>query len=196
MHLLQHTPRFSAEQARALAREHYGLDAASVSALPSERDQNFLLQTPRGERFVLKLSNAREEPAFLGAQHQVLDRLARQEFCPRVVPGRSGAPTLSATTPAGTRHLVRLVTWLPGVPMGRLRHHPPELLRDLGRCLGVMDRALAGFDHPACHRDFHWDLCHGTRGVAVYYTPGLQQAGRRVIEQELRGQYNRPCGER
>src|SRR5262249_31314148 len=34
-------------------------------------------------------------------------------------------------------------------------------LRDLGRWLGIMDRALALFDHPAFHRTFHWDLVQG-----------------------------------
>src|SRR5262245_42343794 len=170
MDLLQYTPQFSTKQAADLAREHYGLDGGRVSTLPSERDQNFLLELPgrsprdRGSRFVLKIANALEDPAFLDAQHQLLERLAQETtFCARVVPARSGAPVVAVDTPAGMRHLVRLVTYLPGVPMGSLRYHPPELLSDLGRCLGVMDRVLAGFDHPACHRDFHWDLRHGTR---------------------------------
>lgn len=30
---------------------------------------------------------------------------------------------------------------------------------------------------------------------AVYYTPNLQQAGRKVIEQKIRYQYRPPCGE-
>lgn len=38
--------------------------------------------------------------------------------------------------------------------------------------------------------------CQGKPGVAVYYTPHLQQAGRREIEQEIRHQYSVPCGER
>lgn len=36
---------------------------------------------------------------------------------------------------------------------------------------------------------------NGTLTYAVYYTPHLQQAGRKEIEQELRGQYDIPCGE-
>jgi hypothetical protein len=32
--------------------------------------------------------------------------------------------------------------------------------------------------------------------VAVHYTPGLQQAGRRQIEQDIRRRYNPPCGDR
>lgn len=36
----------------------------------------------------------------------------------------------------------------------------------------------------------------GILKVAVLYTPGLQQAGRMQIEQELRGQFNPVCGVR
>lgn len=36
----------------------------------------------------------------------------------------------------------------------------------------------------------------GTLQVAVLYTPGLQQAGRMQIEQELRDQYQPVCGVR
>lgn len=36
--------------------------------------------------------------------------------------------------------------------------------------------------------------CNETLTVAVFYTPSKQQAGRIEIEQELRNQYNPPCG--
>jgi hypothetical protein len=38
--------------------------------------------------------------------------------------------------------------------------------------------------------------CSGTLTVSVLYTPNKQQAGRKEIEQELRNQYNPPCGDR
>jgi len=36
--------------------------------------------------------------------------------------------------------------------------------------------------------------CNSTLAVAVYYTPNLQQPGRMAIEEELRKQYDPPCG--
>ncbi len=36
----------------------------------------------------------------------------------------------------------------------------------------------------------------GTLTVSVLYTPNAQQAGRMAIEQEIRHQYNPPCGDR
>lgn len=38
--------------------------------------------------------------------------------------------------------------------------------------------------------------CSATLMVAVLYTPNLQSAGRVLIEQEIRGQYSFPCGQR
>lgn len=38
--------------------------------------------------------------------------------------------------------------------------------------------------------------CQSTLVFAVYYTPNLHQQGRMAIEQEIRGHYKIPCGER
>ena len=125
--------------------------------MPSERDQNFLITDNSGQRFVLKIANASESRSFLEAQNAVLDYLSeRVSFCPRIV---------------GTKfdgRFVRLVTYLPGVPLAEVKPHTPGLLRDLGEKLGQLSRALADFDHPAVHRDFHWDLANGNRVVNQY----------------------------
>jgi 4-aminobutyrate aminotransferase-like enzyme/Ser/Thr protein kinase RdoA (MazF antagonist) len=165
MSLLSHTPGFSESAVLELAHTLYGL-RATASPLPSERDQNFLLQTDAGGKFVLKIANAKEERAMLEAQQQALAHLAQHTaLCPRVVPTRSGAAISTIQAPNGAQHLVRLVTYLEGTSLGRVKRHSPELMRDLGRGLGEMDRALASFDHPALHRDFHWDLANGLRVV-------------------------------
>jgi len=43
-------------------------------------------------------------------------------------------------------------------------------------------------------KDCWKEKCSGTLTVSVLYTPNLQQAGRREIEQEIRSQFNPPCG--
>ena len=132
--------------------------------MPSERDQNFLITNSAGEKFVLKIANALEEPAFLEAQNVVLTHLAnRISFCQRLVLASSGEEVV---TVQGYR--VRMVHYLHGVPLAQVNPQPPELLRDLGRKLGQLDRALADFDHAAVHRDFHWDLANGNRILDEY----------------------------
>lgn len=158
MQLLRHTPVFDVESASRIAEELFGV-RARASVLPSERDQNFLLDAG-AERFVLKIANAMESRALIEAQNSVLEHLGtRISFCPRVVPALNGE--LISTE---ADHLVRLVTYLPGMPLARVTH-TPELLSDFGRKLGQLDRALADFDHPAVHRDFHWDLANGNQVI-------------------------------
>ncbi len=179
MSLLQQAPRFDLAAAARLARELYGLDAA-VSPLPSERDQNFLVSvtTPR-DRFVLKIANAAEPRALLEAQNALMEHVAPLELCPRALPTTRGETI--ARGPEG--HFVRLLTWLPGEPLGTIDNPQASLLEDLGRRLGQLDRALAGFDHPALHREFHWDLAQAFDVV--------RQHSRLIADDALRGQVER-----
>jgi len=62
---------------------------------------------------------------------------------------------------------------------------------DIGESHSVKTR-LTNHNRSAC-----WARNkYGTIKYAVLYTPHLQQSGRTEIEQELREQYNPPCGER
>ena len=168
MILLEHAPRFSIESAITIAEEFYGIRATATS-LPSERDQNFLLETQMGERFVFKIANALEDRSMLIAQQQAMTHVAdRVSICPRVIQTTSGREICEIESGQGANYLARLVTYIPGVPFGSVRRHSPELLESLGRSLGLMDRALGSFDHQAAHRDFHWDLANGPRVFHEY----------------------------
>ena len=162
MSLLQHAPRFERDAAAALARRFYGLDA-EASPLPSERDQNFLLVTPAGERFVLKIANATEEHGILEAQSAAMIHLAHTGVTPCVLPAKSGE-TIVRTDDG---YAVRLLSWLSGEPLGT-RDRSSALLEDLGFRLGQIATSLASFDHPAVHRQFQWDLALATETVAEH----------------------------
>jgi len=173
-------PEFDIEATETIAQDLFGM-RTSAQQLPSERDQNFLLTGASGEKFVLKIANAREERAFLEAQNSVLNHLeTRVSFCQSVVPAASGQDISTVQTANGLAHLVRLVRYLPGVPLAEFKPHSPALLHDLGRKLGQLTRALADFDHPAVHRDFHWDLANGNRILnefgGLVEDPGLRES--------------------
>ncbi len=172
---MAHIPRFEVEAAAEIAAEFFGI-RASGRPLPSERDQNFLLTDGAGEKFVLKIANALESAAFLEAQNAVLNHVGKQvEFCQSLVAGVSGEEIVRVAT-----YFVRLVRYLPGVPLAEIRPHSSELLRDLGRKLGKLAQALKDFDHPAVHRDFHWDLSNGNR-VINEYAPLIEDAALREL---------------
>jgi len=62
---------------------------------------------------------------------------------------------------------------------------------DVGESSTLKSR-VEGHDRKIC-----WKRnCSSTLEVAVLYTPNAQQHGRMLIEQELRDQYNPPCGKR
>jgi Ser/Thr protein kinase RdoA (MazF antagonist) len=149
--------------AQAIAEKCFGIQA-SAHELPSERDRNFLLTDNRGEKFVLKIANAREKEEVLEAQNAMLSHLeSRVSFCPRVVPTLSGEQITTVES-----HLVRVLSYLPRTPLATVEFQSPELLHDLGRKLGQLDRALVDFDHPGAHRDFHWDLAKGPQILEKY----------------------------
>jgi 4-aminobutyrate aminotransferase-like enzyme/Ser/Thr protein kinase RdoA (MazF antagonist) len=165
--LLLRTPSLKATTARDIAHDVFGLDG-EVSALPGERDQNFLLHTSAGDRFVLKIANGHEQRAFLEAQNAALTHVARRVgLCPTVVPACDGTLLSQITEPSGGFHFVRLLTWVPGVPLGSVpvSDHSDGLMEDFGGAIAELDGALDDFDHPAIHRDFHWDLARGLKLV-------------------------------
>ena len=164
MDVLQQAPALSAAEAVELARRVFGLEG-EATPLSSERDQNFRLQTAGGDRFVLKIANRTDDRALLEAQNAAMTHVARTStLCPRVIPAIDGATLVEITASNGNRHYVRLLTWVAGEVMGALPDHPLPLLENLGAAVAELDRALDGFDHPAIHRDFYWDL---QRGLAL-----------------------------
>ena len=85
MSILDHAPTFTLEDASQIVQKFYDLYATAI-ALPSERDQNFLLETENGERFVLKIANATEERAMLETQNRVMEHLSKHiPFCQNVI---------------------------------------------------------------------------------------------------------------
>jgi 4-aminobutyrate aminotransferase-like enzyme/Ser/Thr protein kinase RdoA (MazF antagonist) len=178
---LGQTPRFDAERAQGIARDIFGVEAVA-SPLESERDQNFRLETSDGARYVLKIANDGESRDWLEAQNAAMAHASgRGALCPSIVPGLDGAEIATTAGGAGSVHMVRLLTWVGGEPLGRLRYHSPGLLEDLGRRLGELDAILADFDHAALHREFHWDLRRASATVTEHLPDIADEALRRLV---------------
>jgi Ser/Thr protein kinase RdoA (MazF antagonist) len=152
-------PAFPAQQASELLRGHYGIEA-SMEPLVSERDQNFLVSTADGEKYVLKFANASESAAITDFQNQGLLHIARvaPDFpVPRVIATNDGALMFEVESEAGDAHRVRLLSWLDGVP---LQHAEGvnSVARQTGECLARLGRALRDFEHPASDYALLWDI--------------------------------------
>src|SRR5712691_8953361 len=161
---------------------------------PVSATRTFCLRVESGEKFVLKIANGLEDRALLEAQNAGLIHLGtRLSFCPRIVLALSGELMSQIESPSRVTNFVRLVTYLPGVPLAEVSWHSPELLRNLGQRLGQLDRELAAFDHPAVHRDFHWDLANGLRVIREYGTLILSLRLRELVYRCARG-FQRSAG--
>ncbi|UCH23150.1 MAG: aminotransferase class III-fold pyridoxal phosphate-dependent enzyme [Deltaproteobacteria bacterium] len=173
--LVQYAPRFTEQDAIGIAHDLYGLEV-TAQQLPSERDQNFQLTSLTGEAYVLKVANAIERLEVLNFQNLAMTHIARKmkplkqhmTLCPEVCAAQDGEGIGKVKGIDGTNHFVRLLTYLPGKPFATVRPHDSKLLVSLGKFFGSIDHALEDFNHPATHRDFHWDLKNASRVVNSY----------------------------
>src|SRR5579859_5994770 len=178
-------PLFTAEEARRIAAEVFGVRAGAAEALPGEHDANFLLRTDGGddgEQLVLKLSHAGEQRAVLEMQAAALRHLAARApelALPRVRPAVDGERIATVAGVDGMAHCARLLTYVPGKLLAETRPHTPSLLRSLGGALGTLDRALLDFTHPAAERALKWDLARA--GWIREYLGYITDAGRREL---------------
>ncbi len=142
-------------EAERIARDVYGLEA-QAEPLPGYVDSNFLLRISAGERRVLKVSPSAVDRQALECQTHALIYLSDTplaDLVPRIIPALDGRALSSVD-----HGVVRLVSYLEGVPLARVENRPPGLLRDLGGTLARLDLALRGFHHPGAHHSLAWDL--------------------------------------
>jgi 4-aminobutyrate aminotransferase-like enzyme len=153
-------PRITTAEVAEYVRTTYRLNV-TVKHLVSDIGQNFYLTEASGKTYVFKIANPSEHEDMLDAQNAVLEYLTehRPRFAyPRVVPTSNGGLIAEITGKDASRYRARLLKYVPGKSLADVRLHPESLLEDIGVFLGEMDKALEGFDHPAAHRYWHWDL--------------------------------------
>lgn len=185
MSSLQRTPTFDLTAATQLLQRHYGREG-TLSPLPSERDQNYAVDCD-GERFVLKIANAAEDPSFIAAQNEAIVRAATRPALragPQLIDAIDGNDTVAVDGSDGSCHRVRLMRFVPGIAMAQLQAPNSALWQQLGRWLGQLDDALTGLDAPVLHRPFPWRLEEGLE-VVQRYAPLIADAEHRRDVQEL-----------
>ncbi len=174
-------PVFTIAEAERVALETYGL-AAAVRPLPGERDCNFHLRTADRHEYVLKFVDAAASPETTDCQLRVLSHLAEQDPAlpvPEIIPTTQGEEIGKVAGNGGTCSTC-LMGYLPGRLLSDLAPDS-TLLRNLGDMLARVDRALAGFFHPALGQRLAWDVRRLPE--LTEYTPYLgSDALRRCVE--------------
>lgn len=178
------SPTLSEAQAHTLLQAHYGLDG-DLTALGSQQDLNFRVDTAQG-RFVLKACHGSYAEVELQAQHAALTYLRERGLPVPAVQAAQDGETLLAMDIDGQPLRVRLLDYIDGQPLTRLKHMPPRLMAELGRLCARLDQALVGFDHPGLERTLQWDPQHA-QALIEHLLPVLQDASQRTrIEQATR----------
>jgi 4-aminobutyrate aminotransferase-like enzyme/Ser/Thr protein kinase RdoA (MazF antagonist) len=152
-------PEITLDEAERQAHALFGVQG-KLKELYSERDRTYHLRADDGREFTFKILHADEDEATLDFQIQGLNWIERQNpslLVPRVQRTKDGAQLAHMTAASGSRHAVWMLGYLPGKPMIETKPGPGTL-RELGRFAGRIDRALAGYFHPAAGREIVWDI--------------------------------------
>ncbi len=162
----RNVPRHAIADVREFVSSHYGLDG-EYRPLPSERDQNFLVESVDGSRHVVKIANIDESAEVVDFHLGALEHLAHSDPSlpvPRVATGQDGADCYEVAFPGGDTHILFMLGWLPGVPMAESVDTPtPAAQRRLGAFMARVDKALRGYFHPAAEQRHPWNIATCTR---------------------------------
>jgi 4-aminobutyrate aminotransferase-like enzyme/Ser/Thr protein kinase RdoA (MazF antagonist) len=163
--------RLPLERLVAFAREHWGV-MGDFTPLEGERDQNHRVIAADGTSHVLKVSAAGESEGAVDFQVAALRHLERcvQELpVPRVIASKAGKDLEWIVAADGTRHMVRLLSWIPGMPVSQGGTLTVHALRNVATFQARLARGLRGFFHPHARHFVAWDIQR-----ALLLEPGVQ----------------------
>ena len=173
----QPSPTLSEQQARALLNQHYGFDG-TLQALGSQQDLNFRLDSPQG-RYVLKVCHGSYSAVELEAQHAALGWLRERGVPVPAVRVAVSGEQLLALDIDGQPVRARLLDYIDGQTLTRLKHMEPRLMAELGALCARVDRALADFTHPGLERTLQWDPQHA-QALIGHLLPVLADSPRKA----------------
>ena len=161
--LMTPPPVFIEQRALDILRERYGLEG-KLMVLGSERDQNFLLTTPGGEKHLLKFANTSEDPGVTNFQTSAflhVEKVDPELTVSRVLPTLNGEVEFTVTADNGEDCIVRLFSWIEGVTMISLpKQDRPDNAKEMGGWLARMTTALQDFTHPVMDHELLYDVRH------------------------------------
>ncbi|MGH8242111.1 MAG: aminotransferase class III-fold pyridoxal phosphate-dependent enzyme [Steroidobacteraceae bacterium] len=163
--------RFPLERLRDFAREHWDMEG-EFTPLDGERDQNHRVTAADGTSHVLKVSTAGESEGAVDFQVAALRHLERHASAlpvPRIIASRTGNDREWITAEDGTRHMVRLLSWLAGMPISQGKPLSVGALRNAAAFQARLAQGLRGFFHPHARHFVAWDIQR-----ALLLQPGVQ----------------------
>ncbi len=150
---------FSEEQISGIAKQYYAINTRAT-LLNGYDELNYLLTSGDGKKYILKIATDVHGYAFLDAQVQIINHLSKSSISRKFqhfLLNKDGRE-LSTMTVEGRNYYLRILSFIEGVFWVDVKEHSDSLLYNLGSFLGIMDKALINFSHPAMHRRYTWDI--------------------------------------
>ncbi|MDN5204445.1 aminotransferase class III-fold pyridoxal phosphate-dependent enzyme [Fulvivirgaceae bacterium BMA10] len=144
-----HIPDFSIVEAEEVMRQSFGI-AGTAKPLGSYIDQNFMIESTSGERYILKIANQSEAMEFVKAQADILNFLEKSDGgnkYPKSVKSPNDQDIIIVKNAKGEQFRARLLTFLNGTFMGEMQHHDEQMLESLGIFLAEMDNHMERFSN-------------------------------------------------
>lgn len=148
-------------EAQIWAERHWSLAVRKIRPLPGEIDYNFYIETEDDKAYTFKVSRPeadREAIDFQQAALQWIIQFTLPIELPYPIPSHQDQMILIEQDEEGEDRVLRMVQWVPGKVLAKVRPKSLDLLYQLGEACGALCKALEGFDHPAAHRFFKWDI--------------------------------------
>lgn len=157
--LVQDAPAIDSNLAAEVALQCYGI-SGEINQLSAEKDANFLITLPSGERALLKITNTAEDRAVTEMQTAALMHLATADPSlpvPRIYASLNGNAAEVITVADGQIHVVRLMSYLSGTTLSSATPCA-GLYRRLGDLHARVALGLRGYFHPAGGHFLQWDI--------------------------------------
>ena len=148
------------DRALQILHELYGMSGA-LTRFDTEKDDTFQVKSNQGI-FVLKIANPDETEVEIDFQNGILTHIAEKDPLlpvPRLKQTKCGNYKAKITDIDGSLRFVRLLTYLDGMPLDRIRSHPGQRIQ-IGRVLAQLRHAMEDFRHPGEARCYPWDVQH------------------------------------
>lgn len=154
-------PTYSQQYALQILERQFGC-RGQLKVLGSERDQNFLVTTDKGDKRLLKFSNYSEDPGITNFQTAAflhVEKADPEMIVSRVLPALDRTYEVRIHGGDGNDSTVRLFSWIDGVAMIDVpeskRPGNPEVM---GGRLARMASALEGFEHASMGYELAYDV--------------------------------------
>ena len=146
-------PKFTNSEVENYLLPEFELSGKSTD-LYSDRDQNFLIKSDSGKKYILKISNPSERKEILELQNEAT-LFIHSKDSDLGVPLQIGE--IKEFEKDGQKYFIRLVDYLEGQFLKDSTMSDSDHER-LGVFLGKLSHSLDGFFHSAADREFEWDV--------------------------------------